>query len=142
MVVAPRLVLPDVALVCRGGTCSAERFRQGAGVSAVLHHNRRPGCSRRSSRTPIADGKRQVDTNTFQGITDEELNRIEARLRDATAGPWTSYVEGRDHDSGSSFIQTPSKDIELSGATVADAHAREDLPRLLIEVRRLRAPAS
>jgi hypothetical protein len=25
--------LPDDALVCRGGTCTAERFRQGAGVT-------------------------------------------------------------------------------------------------------------
>jgi hypothetical protein len=84
-----------------------------------------------------------LDTNTVQGITDEELDQMEARLRDATSGPWTSYVEGREHMSGSSFIQTPTVDIELSGATVADqdfiAHAREDLPKLLIEVRRLRA---
>jgi hypothetical protein len=86
-----------------------------------------------------------VDTNTVQGITDEELDQMETRLRDATSGPWTSYVEGREHMSGSSFIQTPTSDIELSGATVADqdfiAHAREDLPKLLIEVRRLRAAA-
>jgi len=33
MVLAPRLALPDEALVCRGGTCSAERFRQGSGVT-------------------------------------------------------------------------------------------------------------
>jgi hypothetical protein len=33
MVLAPRLALPDEALVCRGGTRSAERFRQGAGVT-------------------------------------------------------------------------------------------------------------
>jgi hypothetical protein len=86
-----------------------------------------------------------MDTKTFDGVTDEELDRIEARLRDATPGPWLSYVEGRDHDSGSSFIQTTDSDIELSGATVADqdliAHSRQDLPKLLIEVRRLRAAA-
>jgi hypothetical protein len=76
-------------------------------------------------------------------MTDEELARLEARLRDASPGPWISFVEGRDHDSGSSFIQTSASDIELSGATAADqdfiAHARQDLPRLLIEIRRLRA---
>jgi len=33
MVLAPRSALPDDALVCRGGTCSAERFRQGSGVT-------------------------------------------------------------------------------------------------------------
>jgi hypothetical protein len=87
-----------------------------------------------------------VDTNTFDGMTDEELERIEARLHDAAPGPWISFVEGRDHDSGSSFIQTAADDIYLSGATVADqdfiAHARQDLPKLLIEVRRLRARAN
>lgn len=87
-----------------------------------------------------------MDTNTFDGMTDEELEKIEARLRGAAPGPWVSFVEGRDHDSGDSFIQTPAEDIYLSGATVADqdfiAHAREDLPKLLIEVRRLRARAA
>jgi hypothetical protein len=29
---APRDALPNDALVCRGGTCSADRFRQGSGV--------------------------------------------------------------------------------------------------------------
>ena len=57
-------------------------------------------------------------------------------------------IEGRDHTSGSSFImtgppQSRGEDIELSGATNDDqdfiAHARQDVPRLLDEVRRLRA---
>jgi len=86
-----------------------------------------------------------MDTDTFDGIQDEELDLIEARLNAAAPGPWRSFVEGRDHDSGSSFIQTPVSDIELSGSTDADqdfvAHARQDLPRLLSEIRRLRAGA-
>jgi len=84
-----------------------------------------------------------LDTTAFDELTGTDLDEIEARLRAATPGPWKSYVEGRDHTSGSSFVATPSSDIELAGATVADqdfiAHAREDLPRLLNEVRRLRA---
>ena len=83
-----------------------------------------------------------MDTTPSGAISDAELDRIAARLRDAAPEPWTSYVEGRDHDSGSSFIQTPSSDMELSGATVADqdfiAHARQDVARLLDEIRRLR----
>jgi hypothetical protein len=71
------------------------------------------------------------------------LGEIDARHRAATAGPWASFVEGRDHTSGSSFIRTGGDDIELSGATDADqdfiAHARQDIPRLLAEVERLRA---
>lgn len=76
-----------------------------------------------------------------------ELDEILRRCEAATAGPWVSYVEGRDHTSGSSFIMTgPSEnrgeDIELSGASQADldfiAHARQDIPRLVQEVKRLR----
>jgi hypothetical protein len=80
-------------------------------------------------------------------LSEEELVEILARADAATQGPWTSYIEGRDHTSGSSFIMTgPSEargeDIELSGATTADqdfiAAAREDVPRLVAEIRRLR----
>ena len=84
-----------------------------------------------------------MDTTAFNELSDTDLDEIEARLRVATAGPWKSYVEGQDHTSGSSFVATSASDIELTGATVGDqdfiAHAREDLPRLLDEVRRLRA---
>jgi hypothetical protein len=34
---------------------------------------------------------------TTDRITEEEIAAIEARVLAATAGPWTSYVEGRDH---------------------------------------------
>jgi hypothetical protein len=64
------------------------------------------------------------------------------RCAAATPGPWKSYIEGRDHTSGSSFIMTSGADLELTGATDTDydfiAHARQDLPRLLEEVQRLR----
>jgi hypothetical protein len=52
-------------------------------------------------------------------------------------------VEGREHQSGSSFIRTVKEDIELSGATAEDfdfiANARQDVPRLLKEVMALQA---
>lgn len=73
----------------------------------------------------------------------DELLRIEELCNAATPGPWLSFVEGRDHQSGSDFIQTPRGDIELSGASQADqdfiANARQYVPMLLEEVRRLRA---
>lgn len=81
-------------------------------------------------------------------MTDEQLAEIRARCEAATPGPWRSLVEGRDFDSGSSFIDTPLADergqgIEVSGATDADqdfmAAARQDVPDLLSEVDRLRA---
>lgn len=59
------------------------------------------------------------------------IEKIEERLRLATPGPWKSFIEGRDHDSGSSFIRTPDKDIEIFGATAEDldfiANARNDI---------------
>jgi hypothetical protein len=70
------------------------------------------------------------------------LLEIEKRLCTATSGPWISFVEGRDHMSGSSFIKTADGDIELSGATIADqdfiAHARTDIENLIFEIRRLK----
>ena len=75
-------------------------------------------------------------------MSQEALEEIHRRSETATEGPWASFVEGRDHQSGSSFIRTSGEDIELSGATVADqdfiAHARQDVPRLLEEIERLR----
>lgn len=74
-------------------------------------------------------------------ISEDELRDIEARCDAATTGPWISFVEGRDHECGSDFIRTGGDDIELAGATRADqdfiANARQDIPRLLREVRRL-----
>lgn len=81
-------------------------------------------------------------------MDDQLLMEIEARLAAATKGPWQSFVEGRDHLAGDSFIRTggmdnDSPDIYLSGGTLQDqdfiAHARQDIPTLLAEVRRLRS---
>lgn len=80
-------------------------------------------------------------------ITEEELIQIEDRANSAQAGPWKAYIEGRDHESGSSFIMTGTekqrgKDIEMIGATIADydfiANARQDITRLISEIRNLR----
>lgn len=76
-------------------------------------------------------------------MTDQELDRIQELCDAATPGPWVSFVEGRDHESGSSFIRTAGPDIELSGASEADqdfvASARQDVVLLVAEVRQLRA---
>ena len=78
----------------------------------------------------------------------KELQRIEKLYLAARAGPWCSYIEGRDHTSGSDFImigedENRSDDIELLGATKADqdfiASARQDVPKLVAEVKRLKA---
>ena len=79
-------------------------------------------------------------------ISREELRGILARCDAATPGPWESYIEGRDCQSGSSFIMTGGanrgEDIYLHGATHADqdfiASARQDIPRLVAEILQLR----
>jgi hypothetical protein len=84
-------------------------------------------------------------------LSDEELTIIEARAAAATPGPWESFVEGRDHHGGDNFVRTGGlddtcPDLYLSPASVEDqdfiAHARQDVPRLVAEVRRLRRLAS
>ena len=72
----------------------------------------------------------------------EDLGKILEICSQTTPGPWVSYVEGRDHESGSSFIMTDGEDFEISGATIADqdfiANAKQDIPRLVNEIFRLR----
>jgi len=75
-------------------------------------------------------------------VKDFLISEIQERCEKATKGPWISYIEGRDFTSGCSFIGTAEDDIELSGATVDDqdfiAHARQDIPLLIEEIKRLR----
>jgi len=88
-------------------------------------------------------------------MSNGDLDAAERRADAATPGPWKSYVEGRDHDSGDSFIRTGDPDLYISyGEWPEDqrrvneqrrandmdfiAAARQDVPRLIAEVRRLR----
>jgi hypothetical protein len=84
-------------------------------------------------------------------LTDKELDEIEARANQAQKGPWKAYIEGKDNESGSSFIMTGSgenrgDDIEIIGATMADydfiAHARQDIPVLIAALRELKSKLS
>lgn len=76
-------------------------------------------------------------------LSTDEIEAIKARCEQATAGPWKSFIETREKISGSDFIQTGGEDIYLTGATEADqdfiAHARQDIPRLIAEIERLKA---
>jgi hypothetical protein len=75
-------------------------------------------------------------------MKDSDLKEIEERCNKATAGPWISFIEGRDHSSGSNVIQTMQEDIEIIAASNDDqdfiAHARQDIPLLLNEIYRLK----
>ena len=70
------------------------------------------------------------------------INSIKECCNKATPGPWKSFIEGRDHTSGSNFIRTAGEDIELTGATADDqdfiAEARQNVPDLIDEILRLR----
>jgi hypothetical protein len=87
---------------------------------------------------------------TFLELSEEELDRIERLAQAATVGPWLSYVVGRDAGAGWNRVELgvcnelgSFKSIEFNGATIADqdfiASARQDVPRLVHEVRALRA---
>lgn len=83
-------------------------------------------------------------------LSEQELDEIARRVDSASNGPWFSYVVGRDCEAWSNCIEIGCCNelgsfaaIELSGGTTADqdfiAAARQDLPKLLDEVRALRA---
>ena len=79
-------------------------------------------------------------------ISTEMLDEMERRCIAATPDPWQSFVEGRDHYGGESFVRIGGEDIYLGGATIADqdfiAHARQDVAVLIREVRVLRQALS
>lgn len=88
-------------------------------------------------------------------MKESELKVIEDRSKSSTPGPWKSFVEGRDIQSADSFLMTGladdediwsdkrGNDIYLTGATIADqdfiAHARQDIPKLISEIKRLQS---
>jgi hypothetical protein len=81
-------------------------------------------------------------------ISEKEIQEIELRVDQSQNGPWKAYIQGRDHDSNSSFIMTGSKEkprvnICLAGATIADidfiANAKQDIPRLIKEIKELQS---
>ncbi|MFE6054845.1 hypothetical protein ACFQ6N_29170 [Kitasatospora sp. NPDC056446] len=96
-----------------------------------------------------------------ESLTEADLDAMERRISGATPGPWVPLLETRSATGGGSFIQVApdaaEQDDEIylrrftGGREVlgpdrqADADldfvasAREDMPRLVAEVRRLKA---
>jgi hypothetical protein len=82
---------------------------------------------------------------------------MERRANEASRGPWTSFIDKRDYWGGPDFIRVGTEEDDLpdmyisrdsprlgapsEGASAADhdfiAHSRQDVPRLIEEVRRL-----
>jgi hypothetical protein len=90
-------------------------------------------------------------------VSEAELDEIEQRADAASPAPWQAFIEGRDHSAGDTIIRIGGLDISMPDMYVyfsspgpttepvpdADldfiAHARQDVPRLVREVRRLKA---
>jgi hypothetical protein len=148
---------PTSRLAAENSPCPARSCRTLLAAPTVIRS--RCGLTQASEGGRVERGDAPVDPSSrFQSggveqdmttnpLTEAELRAIRARCDAATPAPWRSYIEGRDHTSASDFIMTGEEsargdDIELSGATKADqdfiAHARQDVPRLLDEIERLR----
>jgi hypothetical protein len=104
----------------------------------------------------VIDIKNETIGETFSWTKiDAALIAMKRRYEATSIAPWVSFIEGRDCESGSSFImtgiakgdniwhKTRGEDIYLSGATNDDqdfiAHARQDIPMLIAEIERLKA---
>jgi hypothetical protein len=85
-------------------------------------------------------------------LSDEELDRLERLSERCDPPPWRAMVEGRDHESGDSFIQVGNdsdrgediyvtRDSGPADASFLDfiAAARTYLPDLIAEVREARS---
>ncbi|RST04397.1 hypothetical protein EF910_17890 [Streptomyces sp. WAC07149] len=93
-------------------------------------------------------------------LSEEELSAIERRVAAATPGPWVGWMESQHGIGGTSFIQLRAdaeEDVEIYLTRAAGGHevvgmdaqtdadiefiagARQDVPRLVSEIRRLRA---
>ena len=91
-------------------------------------------------------------------LTEAELESIAIRVAAASPGPWSAWVEGRDGFGGDNLILIGPRDSDNAlpdmYVTHADsdgthpapaedldfiANARQDIPRLIAEIRRLRS---
>jgi hypothetical protein len=72
-----------------------------------------------------------------------DLDAIEARANAASPGPWTQWneheFEGPNHEPLTGLYSYEDGGITYERDTIFIAHAREDVPALIAEVRRLRA---
>jgi hypothetical protein len=91
-----------------------------------------------------------MNPQEFPRLSEDELDRIERLAQAATVGPWLSYIVDRDDGAGWNRVELgicndlgSFHSMELVGASIADqdfiASARQDVPRLVREVRALRA---
>jgi len=91
-----------------------------------------------------------ADRGTVDNISREELDRLDAAARLATPGPWTPCLDDDQPEGAANFIQVgddrevpdiylwlgeefgPNADVDLI------ANARQDVPKLVLELKRLK----
>nr|WP_315035450.1 hypothetical protein [uncultured Chryseobacterium sp.] len=80
-------------------------------------------------------------------LNEIELKKMLEICNNATPSPWTSYIEGRNCTSGSSFIMTgtgENRDYDIEFVTIKPedqnfiAMARNSMPQLIEELLRLK----
>jgi hypothetical protein len=75
-------------------------------------------------------------------MTNEELAEIEARANAATPGPWNDTSEGVASEKENYYIcecyQNDPDDVIIDADRKFIAHARDDIPNLIAEIKRLR----
>lgn len=86
-------------------------------------------------------------TEKLRGITDGELTEIEARASAASPGPWMvngkaaggwRIDDGNPDRVGMAFLLTPTALVMKKEDADFIAESRDDIPRLVAEIRRLR----
>lgn len=65
---------------------------------------------------------------THRLLTDAELEEIERRAQAASLAPWQSFIEGRDHLSGDSFIRIGGLDDDESDMYMSRAAGSKRSP--------------
>jgi len=95
----------------------------------------------------MADDTKKTEGAQERLITDDELNKIEARAEAAPAGPYTQNERTPwelSTNGGKAFCVTGQElwwlqdESRIDGLVKFIAHARQDVPALVAEVRRLR----
>jgi hypothetical protein len=125
----------------------------------AIRRTRWRGCCRSNSRYgPLRASRCGIleAVTPFDELPEAELDLMEERATNARPGPWQAFIEDRDHTAGDTIIRIGGLDMSmpdmyihysLPGPTTvpvpdADldfiANARQDIPRLVTEVRRLR----
>lgn len=132
----------------------AARIRTGAGNEIVIWRDFEPAAEADVEFVALARNLldpllKAAETGQTGGVDGAELERLESAARRATPAPWTARLEDEQPAGVGSFIELDGQDapdmyvwLGEDFAPVAEvdliANVRQDVPRLVMELRRLR----